>query len=184
MGTPQVALKLDIDVNAANSFKTSFFQQFSGVKSWMERITEGCRKEGFVCTISGRRRYLPDIASSDGMLRSKAERQAVNSVIQGSAADIMKLAMLKVSRKLMVWRDKREREGLPGELVHVPRLLVQIHDELLFECPSFAEDVVGLKNVLQETCAVECARDFGLSVSLVLHMSCGKTWGDMREVRL
>ena len=96
MGVAQVAKKLNVDKQKAYYFFNSFFRRFRGVKKWIEETKIFARSNGYVCTISGRRRYLTDICSTDDAKKSQAERQAVNSIIQGSAADLIKMAMIKV----------------------------------------------------------------------------------------
>lgn len=96
MGLAQVSKKLEVDKSRAQTFFNSFFARFRGVQRWINETKQFAKKNGYVCTISGRRRYLEDISSFDNAKKAQAERQAVNSVIQGSAADLMKMAMIKV----------------------------------------------------------------------------------------
>lgn len=118
-------------------------------------------------------RYLDDISSENRELKSKAERQAINTVIQGSAADLMKLAMLKMANRITDWRQEG---GIP------PKLLLQIHDELLFEIPANQSDVDKLKSVVTRACTEECQEELRLSVPLKLKCSVGLTWGNMDEI--
>jgi DNA polymerase I-like protein with 3'-5' exonuclease and polymerase domains len=105
MGVNQVASKLHLDKISAQRTITAFYQRFCGVQQWMEQVKESARKNGYVTTVAGRRRYV-DINSSDNDTRAQAERQAINTVIQGSAADLIKLAMLKVASRLMEWKKE------------------------------------------------------------------------------
>ena len=93
MGVPQVAKKLGISRQTAQQHLDAFYRRFQGVRRWMEATKEFARRNHYVTTITGRRRYLDDIQSNDRAKVAQAERQAVNTVIQGSAADLMKLAM-------------------------------------------------------------------------------------------
>ncbi|MBN2171531.1 MAG: DNA polymerase I [Candidatus Krumholzibacteriota bacterium] len=127
MGAAGLAQRLRIGRAEAQAFIDEYFASFPGVRGWIEATLAAARKEEAVTTLLGRRRPLPDIGSSNGRVRSFAERVAVNTPIQGTAADLIKLAMIRV--------DARLREsGLAA------RLLLQVHDELLFECPAEERD--------------------------------------------
>ena len=124
-------------------------------------------------------RYLDDIHSNDRSKVAQAERQAVNSVIQGSAADLMKLAMIKMSARIMDWK----KEGATGDGTDVaPKILVQIHDELLFEVVANKSDINRLRDAVMRCCAEECVREFRMSVPLKLKCSYGASWGSMAEM--
>ena len=124
-------------------------------------------------------RYLDDIHSNDRSKVAQAERQAVNSVIQGSAADLMKLAMIKMSARIMDWK----KEGATGDGTDVaPKILVQIHDELLFEVVANESDINRLRDAVMRCCAEECVREFRMSVPLKLKCSYGASWGSMVEM--
>src|SRR5262249_10276238 len=101
----------------------AYFARYHGVRRFLAETTARARQDGFVTTLLGRRRYLPDLASRNRTLRGAAERMAVNSVIQGTAADLMKKAMVDVQAGLRA-------EGLRA------RMILQVHDELVFEGPS------------------------------------------------
>lgn len=198
MGINSVAKKLGINKSQAKSFFNAFYGRFQGVKSWMDNTIRFARENKYVTTITGRRRwvscsisasfsyplciltsiiifyrYLDDISSDNRELKSKAERQAINTVIQGSAADLMKLAMLKMANRITDWRQEG---GIP------PKLLLQIHDELLFEIPANQSDVDKLKSVVTRACTEECQEELRLSVPLKLKCSVGLTWGNMDEI--
>ena len=176
MGVPQVAKKLGISRDSAQHFFDSFYNRFYETKRWMDRTKESVRSCGFITTIAGRRRYLDDIYSLDMKKRAQAERQAVNSIIQGSAADLMKLAMIKIcSYILLNW--KMDDVTSPK-----PKLLLQIHDELLFEVSNKDSDIEQLKDAVHSCCADECRNDLKLKVPLKLSCSVGKTWGSMRPI--
>lgn len=103
MSINQVARKLGITKSAAVAATNDFYRRFRGIKTWMDRVKSQARRDLYVTTIAGRRRYLDDINSDDGNRRAQAERQSVNTVIQGSAADLMKLAMVNLARSLKGW---------------------------------------------------------------------------------
>lgn len=137
---------------------------FSSVTSFLSHI-RFARTNGFVCTLSGRRRYLPDINADDLTRRGQAERQAVNSVVQGSASDVIKVAMLDV-----------EASDLKC------RLLMQIHDELIFDA-SVVEGGSGLGSVvegLRECMERRVAAGMKLLVPLVTNFKLGTNWGNLQ----
>lgn len=123
----------------------------------MEREKQKAREMGYVETLFGRRRYLPDINAKNFNRRSFAERTAINTPIQGTAADIIKVAMLKVARNLKEARVKS-------------RVLLQVHDELVLEIPAAEQETVG--KIVKET--MEHAVD--LAVPLVADVAVGKNW--------
>ena len=125
MGAQKLAQELKISTTQAKDFIARYFERLQGLKEFYEGVEASARKHGFVTTLGGRRRLLPDINSASDQAAALARRQAINTVIQGSAADIIKLAMLAVAR------DERLRE-LDA------RLLLQVHDELLLEVPADA----------------------------------------------
>ncbi|MDX9835278.1 MAG: DNA polymerase I, partial [Desulfobulbus sp.] len=125
-----LASQLHVSRKEAQTFIDRYFAHFSGIKKFMESIVEQARADGFVTTLLGRRRYLADINSTKRVRREFAERTAINAPIQGTAADIIKLAMLRVHHEL-------REQGLQT------RMLLQIHDELVFEVPQEELDTVS-----------------------------------------
>ncbi|MDQ0191134.1 DNA polymerase I [Alicyclobacillus cycloheptanicus] len=148
---------LNIPRAQAAAFIQNYFEKFPGVRSYMTEIVETARKQGYVTTLLNRRRYLPDLHSKNFNLRSFAERTAMNTPIQGTAADIIKLAMVRIDQALRA----SELKG---------RMLLQVHDELIFECPEAEVDEL-----------VELVRDnmenaLTLNVPLQVDIHHGKTW--------
>lgn len=135
----------------------NYFKQYPGVKRYMEDIVAQARTQGYVETLTGRRRYLRDINSSNMTVRSATERVAMNAPIQGTAADMIKLAMVNVARSL--------REG-----GFKTRMLLQVHDELLFEVPS--EEVEKVKPVIEQG----MRKALPLKVPVLVEVGTGKTW--------
>jgi DNA polymerase-1 len=117
-----LATQLGIATGEAQSTIEAYFERYRGVRRFLDETIATAREQGYVRTLLGRRRYLPDLRSRNRVLRSAAERMAVNTVIQGTAADLMKKAMVEVDRAL-------RSGGLAG------RLLLQVHDELVLEVP-------------------------------------------------
>lgn len=150
--------ELGIGRGEAQSYIDSYFVRYRGVKEFIDETIERARKDLFVATIWGRRRKLPDLKSSNRNVREMAQRMAVNTIVQGSAADLIKLAMLKIGRMFAKTNT---------------RMLLQVHDELIFESPD-AELNGAAKKIKQ---AMETAADF--SVPLKVKVSIGKNWGEL-----
>ena len=149
--------RLDIPRTEAKSIIDGYFASYPGVKAYTERVVEEARRDGYVSTIFGRRRYLNDIASRNAVARGLAERNAVNAPIQGSAADIMKLAMIRVSRAFA-------REGIRS------RVILQVHDELVIDMRRDEQERVTA--LVRE--AMESAAE--LRVRLVTDCGVGRNW--------
>jgi len=151
--------QLGIDVAEANRLMADYFERFGGVRDYLRRVVEEARVTGYTATILGRRRYLPDLTSDNRQRRELAERVALNAPIQGSAADLIKVAMLGVDREL-------ERRGLHS------RMLLQVHDELVVEvAPGEAAEV---EQVLRE----QMGSAAELSVPLDVSVGHGRSWHD------
>ncbi|WP_301171775.1 DNA polymerase I [Brevibacillus nitrificans] len=148
---------LNITRKEAGDFIERYFSVFSGVKHWMEEIVKQAKQDGFVTTLLNRRRYLPDIRSSNFNLRSFAERTAMNTPIQGTAADVIKLAMIRM-------QDSLQEKGLKS------RMLLQVHDELVFEVPQ--DELEIMKQLVPEV--MESA--LKLDVPLKVDVNFGHTW--------
>ncbi|MFJ6267257.1 DNA polymerase I [Lysinibacillus xylanilyticus] len=148
---------LDITRKEAATFIEKYFASFPGVKQYMEDIVQDAKFNGYVTTILNRRRYLPDITSSNFNIRSFAERTAMNTPIQGSAADIIKKAMIDMDARL-------KKENMQA------KILLQVHDELIFEAPK--EEIVLLEKIVPEV--MENAIE--LSVPLKVDFNYGATW--------
>jgi DNA polymerase-1 len=149
--------QLNIPVAEARALKEEYFEEFGGVRDYLEAIVAQARKDGYTETILGRRRYLPDLTSDNRQRREMAERMALNAPIQGSAADIIKVAMLDVCEAI---KDMRSR------------MLLQVHDELVFEvAPGELEELTAL--VRERMCAA-----YELRVPLEVSVGVGETWED------
>jgi DNA polymerase-1 len=157
MGAFGLATQLGIERGAAQQFIEKYFQRYPGVAQYMQRTRELARAQGFVETVFGRRLWLPDIRAASGPRRSGAERAAINAPMQGTAADLVKLAMIAVQQWL-------ERERLASMLI------LQVHDELVLEVPESELDRVraALPGLMSGV-----AR---LSVPLVVDVGVGPNW--------
>ncbi|MPM27151.1 DNA polymerase I [bioreactor metagenome] len=153
--------QLGISRNEAGQYIENYFKRYTGVKKYMEDMVIKAKKDGYVSTLFGRRRYLPDINNNNFNLRSFAERTAINTPIQGTAADVIKLAMIKVQNALAEGNFKS-------------RILLQVHDELVLEvCAHEKEQVAELvKNIMERT--------VDLSVPLLADVAYGKNWAETK----
>jgi DNA polymerase-1 len=159
MGARSLSQQMGIGLTEAQEFIGHYFRLYARVREFLDATVEEARRAGFVQTILGRRRYLPELGSANGGTRSFAERAAINTPIQGSAADLMKLAMIRVHRSL---------ERVPGA-----RLLLQVHDELLLECRApDAEEIREKVRREMEGC-------YTLRVPLVVTVGTGRSWFDV-----
>ncbi len=148
---------LGVTVAEAKAYMDAYFHRFPGVKAYMDQVVERARADGYVETPMHRRRALPEIKSSNHNMRSFGERVALNMPIQGAAADIIKLAMVRVHRQLK-------------EADLAARLIMQVHDELIVECPETEADQV--KTILVR----EMEGAYPLSVPLIAEAHSGKSW--------
>ncbi|MTI96220.1 MAG: DNA polymerase I [Firmicutes bacterium] len=156
---------LGISRAKAKAYIDTYFKRYPGVREYMDQIMETAHKQGYVTTLWNRRRYLPEINSRNYQRRSFAERTAINTPIQGSAADIIKLAMVEVERRL-------DSEGI------VTRMLLQVHDELVLEVPD--EELQWAGRLVRR--AMEQVAD--LDVPLVADLKYGANWYDMSPLVL
>jgi DNA polymerase-1 len=149
--------QLGIETGEARGLMDEYFETFGGVRDYLAGIVDEARKCGFTETIMGRRRYLPDLTSDNRQRREMAERMALNAPIQGSAADIIKVAMLNVDRAL---KDSSLRS----------RMLLQVHDELVLEVAP------GEREQLEELVRAQMGRAAELTVPLDVSVGTGRSW--------
>ncbi len=157
MGPYGLAQQLDIPVDEAALFIDNYFATFPQVQAWMALTVEQARRDGFVCTMLGRRRHLPEMNSPNGQRRAFAERTAINTPIQGTAADMIKLAMVRIARRFL---DAKLRS----------RMILQVHDELLFEVRE--DEMSKVKGIVKE----EMEGAVALSVPVAVEMGQGANW--------
>ena len=162
MGAQKLAQELKITTNEAKEFIARYFERLTGLKAFYDDVEATARRQGFVTTLGGRRRLLPDIHSANGQASALARRQAINTVIQGSAADIIKLAMLAVDGDAAL-RDLQAR------------LLLQVHDELLLEAPQETAQEAA-RRVAELMSSVQPGGNV-LSVPLLVDAGTGPDWG-------
>ena len=160
-GISAFSLAQDIGVypNEAKAYIDAYLEKYHGVRDYMKQIVETAKAQGYVSTVYGRRRYLPELKNANFNMRSFGERVALNMPVQGTAADIIKLAMVNVHRRL-------KAEGLKA------RLILQVHDELIVECPG--EEAEQVRQILTE----EMENAARLSVPLLAEAHIGHSWAE------
>ena len=160
MGARSLSAQMGIGLEEAQAFIAHYFRVYARVREYLDQIVVDARRSGYVATLLGRRRYLPELSSERGGERALGERVAINTPIQGSAADLMKLAMIRVRHAL--------KQQHPSA-----KLLLQVHDELLLECPAEEASAVS------ERVRGEMEGCFALSVPLVVSVGRGPSWFDV-----
>jgi DNA polymerase-1 len=160
-GALALSRQLAISLEEAKAFIKHYFERFSGVRAWLDKTVEEARQRGFVETLFGRRRYIPELRDRNFSIRAFGERTATNSPLQGSAADLIKIAMIRIHTAL-------RREQL------ATRMVLQVHDELVFEVPE-PERLAASALVKREMEGVA-----SLAVPLVVSIGAGKNWIDAK----
>lgn len=162
MGAFGLAARTGIPQQQAREFIQNYFKQFSGVKHYLDDILDQAKKCGYVETLFGRRRHIPDLTAKNAQLRNAAERMAINMPIQGTAADMMKMAMIAVHDRMKKYGDDA-------------RVTLQVHDEIVLEVKqSLAEDVAREVKEIMETVVDH------LSVPIVVEAHIGERWGELK----
>jgi DNA polymerase-1 len=159
MGSRKLSDELGIDHKTARNYIDTYYERYRGVAKYREETVAGARERGYVTTLFNRRRYLPDINHKNRIIRAEAERMAINTPIQGTAADLIKMAMIRISERL-------KRQSLRT------KILLQVHDELVFEVPEDEIDVVP-PMVKEEMEGV-----YRLDVPLKVDIKTGKNWDE------
>jgi len=161
MGAYGLSQSAKIDQKTAGEFIKAYFEKFAGVAQYIEMMKESARERGFVETELGRRRYTPEITSSNVQVARAAERMAINMPVQGLAADIMKLSMLAVEK--MIEKDFKK----------TVRMVLQVHDELICEVQKEEAErfATAIKKTMEES--------YPLSVPLIVETAIGKNWGEI-----
>jgi len=161
MGAYGLAWRAGISRNQADEFIKKYFEQFSGVKKYIDQTLAFARKEGYVETLFGRRRYIPELNSDNHQMRAMGERMAINMPIQGTAADLMKMAMIDVQDKLRPYGERA-------------RLTLQVHDELIVEAE---EEIAEKVSKIVKDCMENVAK---LRVPIDVGVGIGKRWGEIK----
>jgi len=158
-----LSVRSDLTVNEASPIIKSYFQKYPGINRYLEETKRFARANGYVQTLLGRRRYLPEVRSPNFQVRSAAERMAINMPIQGTAADIIKVAMVNIHQRM----EERKLRS---------RMVLQVHDELIFEVPRGEEG--EMRDMVQELMP-QMPDPLRLSVPLKVDIKAGFTWGEM-----
>ncbi len=163
MGSFSLAKDLNISPNEAQSFIDTYFLRYPQVKDFIDKTIEKCEEKGFVSTFLNRRRYIPEIHSANNSVQQFAQRQAVNTVVQGSAADLIKLAMVNI-QKILVEKKLKSK------------MLITVHDELIFEVPQ------NEKELMLDLIREYMENPLKLSVPIKVDIKVGENWLDMERV--
>uniref|UniRef100_A0A8C3LRA0 DNA polymerase theta n=1 Tax=Chrysolophus pictus TaxID=9089 RepID=A0A8C3LRA0_CHRPC len=198
IGAKSLGEQMGIDDNEAANYIESFKSRYTGIQKFLQETVRNCRRDGFVQTILGRRRYLPAIRDSNPDSKAHAERQAVNTTVQGSAADIVKTATVNIQKRLEALssvtkshghrensfqRDKTGRLSRKRnrEMLHPISggfFILQLHDELLYEVAE--DDVIQVAQIVKH----EMENAVKLSVKLNVKVKIGPSWGDLQDLEL
>lgn len=184
MGVPATAAKLNMDNQSAARIVQAFFTHFGHVKGWINKVKAHAKQHLQVRTLLGRVRHLPNMHSADKVKSSAAERQAVNSIIQGTASDLIKLAMVVSFRHLAAENSLQfKQQSAMDASSHPTRLVMQIHDELIFEVRDEAAHLEAFTAKLRDIMENEVVSMLKLQVPLIANISVGKRWGEMRPLQ-
>jgi DNA polymerase-1 len=159
-----IAQQTEFSPEEGRNFIETYFAKYPGIQEYINGIKEKVKRTGSVETLLGRRRYIPEVEASNAIVRQAGERMAINMPVQGTAADIMKLAMIRVHRRL-------EKSNLKT------KMLLQVHDELMFEAPQ--EEVQALTELVYEEMPNALEGYAEMAVPLKVDVKTGPTWGDM-----
>ncbi|HNZ86548.1 MAG TPA: DNA polymerase I [bacterium] len=161
LGPRGLMQRTDLNMEQAKNFIEKYFTLYKKVKNYLEKIKVFAEKNGYVCTLFGRKRYIPEIHSRAPMIQAMAQRMAINMPIQGTAADLIKMAMIKIANEL-------------GTISRDSRMLLQVHDELVLEVPN--KDIEKVSKKVQNI--MEGIYDFGLPIKV--EVSSGRNWGECK----
>ncbi len=179
-GPHALSRQLGVDYETARTYITEYFEQFPKVREWMAKTLQFGYENGFVETIWGRKRYIPELKIENRMVKAAGERAAVNHPVQGTAADMIKKAMVEIDRELVSdsllvsSNNEKPTNQLTNNLSC--QLILQVHDELLFECNE--NSVVELGKMIKE----KMENALKLSVPVVVDLKTGPNWGEMEVV--
>ena len=166
-----------IERDKAKEFIENYMKRFSGVAKYIERSKKEAKEKGYAETLFGRRRYLPELNSSNAMIKNSAERMAINMPIQGTAADIMKIAMIKIDKWMKNYNNKNK---------DAVRLLLQVHDELLFSVKedNISEASLNAKEVMENGHLEIDGKKVDFPVPIKVDLKVGENWEEMERVNI
>ena len=179
-GPHALSRQLGVEYEVARTYIEEYFLGFPKVREWMGKTLEFGYENGFVETLWGRRRYIPELKADNRMIKAAGERAAINHPVQGTAADMIKKAMVEIDKELSVVSrqssDSLKADSERSERSDSCRLILQVHDELLFEC--FPKDVEKVGKMVKE----KMENALKLSVPVVVDLKVGKNWGEMKPL--
>jgi DNA polymerase-1 len=175
-GPHGLAQSADIPYSRAKEFIEQYFLVYGGIKKFIDSTISQAREKGYVQTLFGRRRYLPEINSSIAQVRKAAERMAINTPLQGTAADMIKIAMIRVDEFLQKINKDALHNPAPYVVQGKARLLLQVHDELLLEVKEKEVKKIAakIKEIMEQV--------IKLKVPVVVDIKTGKNWGEMEKM--
>ncbi|MBI4253058.1 DNA polymerase I [Candidatus Uhrbacteria bacterium] len=176
MGPHGLARSTGISQDEARDFIDRYFSVYPGIAEYMDRTLVEARKAGYVETMFGRRRYIPELSSGMFQVRAAAERAAINMPIQGTGADIIKLAMIEIEKHFTNWIPRQSRASWPPAGMTKGGMILQVHDELVFEIPK------GMEQELASLIKKEMESVVALAAPLVADVKVGANWGDMHAL--
>lgn len=172
MGPKATADGLKCSEEEATSLIDSFHQNYPAIRTYTNQIVDFASINGYIETLAGRRRYLPAINADDSKTRSQSERQAINTTIQGSAADVAKYAVLRMERNIRKY-ERTLKLNVVGLAASRVDLVMHLHDELIYEVP--ADKVRQVAKILRSSME-NCAK---MNVPLMVKLRSGPSWGEM-----
>lgn len=172
MGAYGLAWRAKIPQWQAKEFIDKYFDQFSGVKKYVDKTIAFAREEGYVETLFGRRRYIPELAAGSYQLRAAGERMAVNMPIQGTAADLMKMAMIRIYQNIQAYKQKNKKISQYKDTD--VRMILQVHDEIVLEVKK------GLEKEISNMVRKDMEDVATLNVPIEVHIDFGKRWGELK----
>ena len=161
MGEFRLSKQIGVTLSEAREFIRRYFEEYPEIKQYMERVVEDCKRDGYVSTVLNRKRYIPTIHDKNFMVREQAKRFAMNSPIQGSGADILKLAMIQVDRLM---KEKHMKS----------QMILQVHDELIFDV--YKDELEDMMTMIKT--AMENA--FQMEVPLKVDGAYASNWYDLK----
>ncbi|MFH0937502.1 MAG: DNA polymerase [Candidatus Daviesbacteria bacterium] len=179
-GPHALSRQLGVEYHVAQDYIDEYFEQFPKIRVWKEKVLEEAREKGFVETLWGRKRYIPELLAGNRMIQSFGERAAVNMPVQGTAADMIKKAMVEIDKALSTdYRLQTTAKSEDGRRKTVDKscqMILQIHDELLFECDPASAAEVG--KMIKE----KMENAIKLSVPVLVEVKVGPNWSDMKPL--
>jgi DNA polymerase-1 len=167
-GPHALSEQLGVDFNTAKTYIEEYFAQFPKVKAWKAHVLAEAEKTGYVETIWGRRRYIPELKSTNRMFKAAGERAAINHPIQGTNADMIKKAMVNIDKEIS--SNKTLSENC--------QLILTVHDELMFDCsPDQLKKVAAIVKEQMESV-------LELSVPVIVELKSGPSWGEMEKLTI